>query len=114
MIAGIAMSETALLDAQVAPSADAEVIDLGLLSVAHVGARGVIVRVSAFEGALPAAELERRLLELGFVEGAVVEVLHEGAFGHDPIAVRLDDMRVAIRRREAAAIQIRFDPKADA
>ena len=61
-----------------------------------------------------AAEIERRLIELGFVEGAVVEVLHEGAFGHDPIAVRLDDMRVAIRRREAAAIQIRFDVKAGA
>lgn len=114
MILDIAMSDPAPLDASALPAVEAEIINVGLLSAARIGARGVIARVSAFEGALPAAELERRLLELGFVEGATVEVLEEGLFGRDPIAVRLDDMRVAIRRREAAAIQIRFDPKADA
>jgi ferrous iron transport protein A len=96
------------------PDAPAIPAHTGLLSVARVGARGVIERVSAFDGALPAAELERRLLELGFVEGARIEVLEEGLFGRDPIAVRLDDTRVAIRRREAAAIEIRFDSQAAA
>jgi len=118
MTFGIAMSEAAILDAP-APmggdtALDAEIINLGPLSAAAIGERGVIARVPCFEGALPAAELERRLLELGFVEGATIEVLQEGLFGRDPIAVKLDDMRVAIRRREAAAIQIRLDPKADA
>ena len=56
--------------------------------------------------AIDAAELERRLLEMGFVEGAQVRVLHEGLIGRDPIAIRLDDMRVALRRREAAAILV--------
>lgn len=102
------MSEAALPDATVAPA------DTGLLSIARVGARGVITRVSAFDGALPAEELERRLLELGFVEGARIEVLEEGLFGRDPIAVKLDDMRVAIRRREAAAILMSYDSRADA
>jgi ferrous iron transport protein A len=118
MTFGIAMSEAAVLEPLAPPTgdivSDAEIINLGALCLASVGDRGVIARVSAFEGALPAAELERRLLELGFVEGATIEVLQEGLFGRDPIAVKLDDMRVAIRRREAAAIQIRFDPKADA
>lgn len=114
MTLGVTMSEPAILDTLAPPATEAEIINVGLLSAARIGARGVIARVSAFEGALPAAELERRLLELGFVEGATVEVLEEGLFGRDPIAVRLDDMRVAIRRREAAAIQIRFDPKGDA
>ena len=50
------------------------------------------------------AELERRLLELGFVEGAEVEVLHEGPLGGDPIAVRLNHTRIALRRREAMAV----------
>jgi len=80
-----------------------------LLSDFHPGQRGVIARVHPHEdarGALTAEELERRLLELGFVEGASVEVLHEGAFGRDPMAIRLDDMRVALRRREASAIEI--------
>jgi ferrous iron transport protein A len=55
------------------------------------------------------AELERRLLEIGFVEGARVEILHEGFIGRDPIAVRLDDMRVALRRREAQGVLVRLD-----
>jgi len=54
-------------------------------------------------------ELERRLLEMGFVEGARFEILHEGLFGRDPMALKLDDMRVALRRREANAILIERD-----
>jgi len=53
--------------------------------------------------------LLRRLLEFGFVEGARIELIHEGALGHDPIAVRLDDMRVALRRRDAEDIWIQLD-----
>ena len=86
--------------------------DLRLLSSAAKGERGVIVRVGGETGApesVEADELERRLLEMGFVEGAAVEVLHEGLFGRDPIAVRVDDMRVALRRREAGAISVQFD-----
>jgi ferrous iron transport protein A len=49
-------------------------------------------------------DLESRLVELGFVEGATVEVLHEGLLGRDPIAVRVDGVTVALRRREAMAI----------
>ena len=55
---------------------------------------------------LSAAELESRLIEMGFVEGASVEILHEGMFGKDPIAVRVDNATVAIRRREAMAIMV--------
>jgi len=88
------------------------------LSQAARGERGVIVRVApaadSRSGAVDAGELERRLLELGFVEGATVEILHEGAFGRDPIAVRLDDARVALRRREAAAVEVRFETGATA
>jgi ferrous iron transport protein A len=70
------------------------------------GDRGVVrgIDVADHEGGIEAAELERRLLEMGFVEGAKVQVLHEGLIGRDPMAVRLDDMRVALRRREAQAI----------
>lgn len=81
------------------------------LSQARQGDRGVIVQVG--DHALfdeHALELERRLLELGFVEGARVEVLHEGLFGRDPIAMRVDDMRVALRRHEAASLTVRFEP----
>ncbi len=51
-------------------------------------------------------EMERRLLEMGLVEGARIEVLHEGPFGGDPIAVRVDDITVALRRREADVVLV--------
>ena len=52
----------------------------------------------------PVEDLESRLIELGFVEGAAVEVLHEGLLGRDPIAVRVNGVTIALRRREAMAI----------
>lgn len=70
------------------------------------GYRGRIESIDARDGQrLSGAELESRLLELGFVEGAEIEVLHE-AFGRDPIAVRIDRSTVALRRREAMAILV--------
>jgi ferrous iron transport protein A len=79
-----------------------------LLGVAQRGFRGLInaIVVDADHNGVPAAEIERRLLELGFVEGATVEVLHEGPVGRDPIAVRVNNTTIALRRREAMAIRV--------
>jgi ferrous iron transport protein A len=76
------------------------------LGLAQRGFRGHIdaIAVGADHSGVPAAEIERRLLELGFVEGATVEILHEGPIGRDPIAVRVNDCTIALRRREAMAI----------
>ena len=76
------------------------------LSALSKGDQGVVrgIDTHAHPGGIDPAELERRLLEMGFVEGARVQVLHEGLFGRDPIAVKLDDMRVALRRGDADAI----------
>ncbi|MDX1802856.1 MAG: FeoA family protein [Alcanivorax sp.] len=76
------------------------------LGQGRVGTRGTVLGLDV---AGHDADLERLLLEIGFVEGARVEVLHQGPFGRDPIAVRVDDMRVALRRREARAIMIQPD-----
>ena len=89
---------------------------VGRLSVARPGDVGVIVEVGAESHGgghgVDVEELQRRLLEFGFVEGAEIEVLHEGAIRHDPIAVRVDDMRVALRRRDAEDIWVRFEARA--
>ncbi|MBJ7448219.1 MAG: ferrous iron transport protein A [Brevundimonas sp.] len=83
------------------------------LSQARPGDRGVIVQVGDHcHHQDHALELERRLLELGFVEGATVELLHEGLFGRDPIAMKVDDMRVALRRHEAASITVQLENRA--
>jgi ferrous iron transport protein A len=79
------------------------------LSEARLGDRGVITSVGTHchhQG--EETELERRLLELGLVEGARIELIHEGLFGRDPIAVKVDDMRVALRRKEAASLTLRL------
>ena len=82
------------------------------LSQARPGDAGVIVDVRAEthpgDHGVGVEELQRRLLEFGFVEGAEIEVLHEGAIRRDPIAVRIDDMRVALRRRDAEDVWIRL------
>jgi ferrous iron transport protein A len=77
------------------------------LGLAQRGFRGRIdaIAVSA-DSTVPAVELERRLIELGFVEGATVEILHEGPIGRDPIAVRVNNTTIALRRREAMAILV--------
>jgi ferrous iron transport protein A len=79
------------------------------LGTANVGFRGRILALDmqqAQGAGLPRAELERRLIELGFVEGAKVELLHQGLFGGDPIAVRVAATTIALRRREAMAVMV--------
>ena len=91
-------------------------VEAGLtrLSLARPGDRGVIADVRADHASthgVDVHELERRLLEFGFVEGAAFEVLHQGLMGADPIAVRVDDMRVALRRRDAEDVWVRLESK---
>ena len=47
-----------------------------------------------------------RLRQFGFDEGVVVELLHLGPFGRDPLAVRVGRMTVAIRRKHAGAVGV--------
>jgi ferrous iron transport protein A len=100
--------------AQPLPAADADG-RLVRLSAARPGDRGVIVDVRAEthlgDHGVDVHELQRRLLEFGFVEGAHIELLHEGAIRRDPIAVRLDDMRIALRRRDAADVWVLLEPR---
>jgi len=100
-----------------AQPADAVVIDTAgcvRLSTVQAGDVGEIIELRADhtnEHGVDAHELERRLLEFGFVEGARFQVLHEGAIWRDPLAIRLDDMRVALRRRDAEDVWVRLDPR---
>ena len=86
--------------------------DLVPLSQVRPGFRGHIaqIRIPANGSfGISVEELERRLLEIGFTEGASIEVLHEGLFGRDPIVAIVDGTRIALRRREAAVIFIAAD-----
>jgi ferrous iron transport protein A len=63
---------------------------------------------------LSPGELERRLIEMGLVEGAHVEVLHQGFPGRDPIAIRVNDHTVAMRRSEANVVIVSRRPDGEA
>jgi ferrous iron transport protein A len=79
------------------------------------GFRGTIhaIDANAVRSSLPAEELERRLIEIGLVEGARVEVRHQGLIRRDPIAVRVNGHATfALRRREAAAVLVVADAPA--
>lgn len=65
------------------------------------------IDVSRSASSLAPIELEQQLVEMGFVEGARIEILHEGAIGLDPIAVRVDNVTIALRRSEAMAVIVR-------
>jgi ferrous iron transport protein A len=70
------------------------------LSLLRPGQKGRIAAIS--EG----GELERRLVEMGFIEGAMIEVLHKGPFGSALMAVLVDRTRIALRHAEAACVSI--------
>jgi ferrous iron transport protein A len=57
---------------------------------------------------LEAGELERRILEIGIIEGVELTVLHFGLINRDPIAVQLgfNGTTIAIRRNESAIILV--------
>ena len=109
------ISDLAAAEASVAPVGPVVGAKPVRLSEARPGDQGVIVEVRgehhARDRGVAVDELERRLLEFGFVEGARVELIHEGAIARDPIAVRLDDMRVALRRRDAADVWVQLDAR---
>jgi ferrous iron transport protein A len=51
-------------------------------------------------------ELVLRLIEIGFLPGEPVRVIARGQPGDDPIAVRLGHTTFALRRFEAAFVQV--------
>jgi ferrous iron transport protein A len=55
-----------------------------------------------------APEEAKRLRALGIDEGARVAIAHRGVFGgHDPIALLIGRMTLAMRRSHAAAMTVR-------
>ncbi|HLX55170.1 MAG TPA: FeoA family protein [Aquella sp.] len=80
------------------------------LNKLNKGDAGVITKID--ESILPhnvglaSGEVESRLLEMGFIEGARLQVMHLGTMGRDPIAVRINNSSsiIALRKNEASTI----------
>jgi ferrous iron transport protein A len=65
--------------------------------------RGRRARISAIEGGEAFA---RKLLEMGVEEGQEVAIMHKGPLGGDPLAIRMHDRTIALRRRDASHIAV--------
>lgn len=69
---------------------------------------GLSARIVSVAAATPdiSPDLIRRLFDLGFLPGESVRVLARGPVGGEPIAVRVGTSTFALRRLEAACIEI--------
>jgi ferrous iron transport protein A len=67
---------------------------------------GVRARIADIAWADLDAASASRLRQFGFADGVMVESLHSGPFGRDPLAIRVGRMTVAIRRAHARAVRV--------
>ena len=68
---------------------------------------GRTARITGVDWASLAEDEGKRLQALGVDAGAEIAILHRGVFGgRDPIAMRLGNMTIAIRRSHARAISV--------
>lgn len=67
----------------------------------HNGEKGNLIKITSLklEGVM-----RRRLLDLGFVHGAIVEVIRKSPLG-DPIAFRVSQTMIALRKEESSKIE---------
>ena len=65
------------------------------------GEKGNFIRITSLnlDGVM-----RRRLLDLGFVAGAIVEVIRKSPLG-DPIAFRVSQTTIALRKEESSKIE---------
>ena len=84
------------------PAAGSAVMPLAELPT---GAQARVVAVSAGESGA-AADLGRRLAELGFLPGEKLRIVARGLMGREPLAVRIGTGTFALRLFEAACIRV--------
>ena len=69
-------------------------------------------RIEAIEHRGGNDAIARRLGELGFVPGEIVQVLAQGPFGRDPLLVQIGFTRFALRASEAERVRVILDGSA--
>jgi ferrous iron transport protein A len=67
---------------------------------------GEKARIVTIESQGDAVDFAARLMEMGMLEGSLVELMHEAPFGGDPVAVRVRGALIALRRGEANQVWV--------
>jgi len=94
------------------PSASAKAVTAVTLSQVGVGQSAVIREIRSGVSEREGGDIGLRLLELGFVEGELLRVIAHGYPGGEPIAVRIGNTTVALRRFEADQVLVLTAPDA--
>jgi ferrous iron transport protein A len=76
------------------------------LDALPIGRVGTVARVAGNGAGAQGIDLVRRLMELGFLPGEPVRVLHRAFPSGDPLAVRIGNSTFALRRFEAALVAV--------
>ncbi len=95
-----------LFDAAASPAAAAAASLQRSLRLCDL-ARGLEASVSHVLDHSPGDAVSMRLRDLGFVDGEPVRVVAHGPIGADPLLVQIGYTRFALRRAEAARVQVR-------
>ncbi len=69
-------------------------------------ANGATAVIHEVEDANLNDSISRRLRDLGFVRGEPVRIVAQGPIGGDPLLVQIGYTRFALRRAEAARVQV--------
>ncbi len=69
-------------------------------------ARGQVMTITAIDRDGLDPQTAERLHELGFDEGVDIELLHRAPLGGDPLAVKVGNMTVALRKAMARLIEV--------
>jgi ferrous iron transport protein A len=71
-----------------------------------IAATGQRLRVPAVHGPVGLPDWARWLAEIGFLPGETVTVMSRSVWGGDPMVVRVGESTFALRRAEAACVQV--------
>lgn len=71
--------------------------------------RRAVATVECVHDAAANDAIARRLRELGFVRGERVEIVAAGPLGAEPLLVQVGFTRFALRRSEAARVEVAVD-----
>jgi ferrous iron transport protein A len=95
--------------AHLAPELASSKCDMSVSNLADVaiGEQWIVGKIIAPQGA---PEWAMQLEDIGFITGEPVTLMARGAFGGDPLVVRIGVSTFALRRAEAACVQVQAMP----
>jgi ferrous iron transport protein A len=75
----------------------------------EIGSIAIVKSVADGEPGSAGESMARRLMELGFLPGCQVEVIHQAPFSKNPRSYLIRGMHIALRNAEANLVEVDFN-----